>query len=62
MHGRLAAAADHPDVRSWERELTDAARREQEEKVLFDRELFYAIQPRERLEALSAEYRRQFGG
>jgi hypothetical protein len=62
MHGRLAAAADHPDVRRWEQELSDAALREREEKDLFDRELFYAIQPRERLEALAAQYRSAFAG
>jgi hypothetical protein len=61
MHGRLAAAADHPAIKDWERELADAERREQEEKGLFDRELFYAIQPRERLEGLVEQYRSQFG-
>ena len=60
MHGRLASAADHPDLRRWEQDLADAARREQEEKDLFDRELFYALQPRERLERLAAQYRAAF--
>ena len=61
MHGRLAAAAAHPALRRWEQELADATAREQEEKDLFDRELFYAIQPRERLEGLLAHYRGHFG-
>jgi hypothetical protein len=62
MHQRLSAAAGHPAIRQWERELADAGRREQEENDLFDRELFYAIQPRERLEALIGQYRSHFGG
>jgi hypothetical protein len=60
MHSRLAAAADHPDLRRWEHDLAEATAREQEEKELFDRELFYAIQPRERLEGLVAQYRSLF--
>ena len=60
-HGRLSAAVDHPDLRRWEQELADATHREQEEHDLFDRELFYAIQPRERLEGLAAQYRSRFG-
>jgi hypothetical protein len=60
MHGRLASAANHPEVLRWERELADAGRREQEEAEWFDRELFYAVQPRERLESLLAQYRAPF--
>lgn len=59
MHGRLAAAAGHPDLLHWEQEFADASRREQEEEDLFDRELFYAIQSRERLEYLVEHYRTQ---
>ena len=60
MHRRLEGAANHPALRSWEQELAGATRREQEEKELFDRELFYAIQSRQRLEALLCQYRAQF--
>lgn len=60
MHNRLAAAARHPDIRRWEQELADAGVREQQEQELFDRELFYAIQSRDRLETLIGEYRDQF--
>jgi hypothetical protein len=31
-------------------------------QTLFDRELFYAIQPRERLEQMMYKYREQFRG
>ena len=62
MRHRLAAvASEHPDLRRWEQSLADAARREQEEKDLFDRELFYGVQPRERLTALVEQYRSRLG-
>lgn len=60
MHGRLAAAANHPDLRRWEQEFADAGRREQEEEDLFDRELFCAVQSRERLERVIEHYRGEF--
>jgi hypothetical protein len=62
MHRRLNAAADHPAVREWERQLEEAERRDAEEKDLFDRELFYALQPRERLQELIRQYRTPFSG
>jgi hypothetical protein len=62
MHRRLdAAAADHPALRQWERQLQQAEEREREEQELFDRELFYALQPRERLESLIVRYRDALG-
>jgi hypothetical protein len=60
MHNRLAAASDHPAIRRWEQEREAAERHEQEEKELFDRELFYAIQPRERLGHVIDSYRARF--
>ena len=57
MHGKLAAAARHPDIVRWERRREEAEAREQEERVVFDRELFYAIQPQERLSMLIDRYR-----
>jgi hypothetical protein len=44
----------------WEQEREAAERREQEEKDLFDRELFYALQPRERLTEIIETYRVRF--
>ena len=61
MHHRLARAANYPAILEWEQQLAEAERRELEEKDLFDRELFYAIQSRERLEGLISRYRAQFG-
>ena len=57
MHDRLSAAWAMPPVKDWEQNLRLAEERAQEERVLFDRELFYAIQPRERLTALIDRYR-----
>jgi len=53
MHHKLAnAASHHPALQGWEQKLQDTERRKQAERLLFDRELFYAIQPVERLAAL----------
>jgi hypothetical protein len=50
MHDRLeAAATDNPALQDWSARLTEARQRAQDERVLLDRELFYAIQPVERL-------------
>jgi hypothetical protein len=57
MHNELdAAAADHPGLAQWRRELAAAKSRAREEQSVFDRELFYALQPRERLEQMIARY------
>ena len=61
MHGRLAAAARHPDILRWERDRAAAEVREQEERVVFDRELFYAIQPEDRLAGMIETYRGALG-
>jgi hypothetical protein len=53
MHHKLAdAAGRHPGLQRWEQKLQDSERREQAERLLFDRELFYAIQPADRLAGL----------
>lgn len=58
MHHRLAdAAGHHPALQGWEQKLQDTERHHQGERLLFDRELFYAIQPTERLETLIERYR-----
>jgi hypothetical protein len=61
MHDRIAAAvATHPALRTWEQKVQETAEREQEERAVFDRELFYAIQPAERLQQMIERYRAAF--
>jgi len=60
MHDRLSAAWLLPQVREWEKRFREAEQRQQEERTLFDRELFYALQPAERLEQLITRYRGEF--
>jgi hypothetical protein len=60
MHRRLTAAARHPAILEWERNLEETERNEREEAEVFDRELFYAIQPAERLESVIHNYRTAF--
>ena len=53
MHRELSAAAvNHPKLAEWERRLIDTRERESEESAIFDRELFYALQPKDRLESM----------
>ena len=40
--------------------MNDAVRQNADERGLFDRELFYAIQPRQRLEGLIEKYAAAF--
>jgi hypothetical protein len=61
MHDRLdAAAVNHPAMRQWERELDETRRQERRDEVLFNRELFYAVQPRARLQEMIERYRAEF--
>ena len=46
----------------WRKRMGEAGQQLQEEAELFDRELFYAIQPRQRLEAMIARVNDGFGG
>jgi hypothetical protein len=62
MHDQLSAAWAAPGANHWDQRLREAEERAQAERVLFDRELFYAIQPRERLMALIGQYRERFSG
>lgn len=57
---RLRAALTDPALQKWEGRLSRAKVQLIEEKTLFDRELFYAIQPRQRLESLIERYREAF--
>jgi hypothetical protein len=62
MHRELSAAAvNHPKLAEWEQLLSDTRVRESEESAIFDRELFYALQPRERLESMVATFARKMG-
>jgi hypothetical protein len=55
-----SAAANDPAIRKWEKRMIEAKVQLQDEKTLFDRELFYAIQPRPRLSELIDHYRESF--
>jgi hypothetical protein len=59
MQGKLkaAAASRPPELLRWERLREEAEAREQEERVIFDRELFYAMQPADRLTMMIDRYR-----
>jgi len=61
MHDRLAAAArTHPAIADWQQRVADTNRRMADESPLFDREFFYALQPRERLASLIELYQSCF--
>ena len=61
MHRELATAArNHPSVLKWEEQFRDAQARETEESAIFDRELFYALQPRERLSQMVDRFAERF--
>lgn len=62
MHRKLTDAWKSRAIRDWDQRLRETEARVAEERVLFDRELFYAIQPRERLGALIDQYRAAFMG
>ena len=54
------ARQEHPAIKQWEERLRETQRTDAEDAPLFDRELFYAVQPGERLDALMDRYRRLF--
>jgi hypothetical protein len=61
MHRELAAAqVEHPAIKEWEEEFRATQRADAEDAPLFDRELFYAVQPRERLDVLIQRYGEHF--
>jgi hypothetical protein len=61
MHDRLAETVQiHPSIGEWQRRMSQTLRQNADEQGMFDRELFYAIQPRERLEGLIEGYRERF--
>jgi hypothetical protein len=60
LHDKLAAAQSRPELKKWEQHFARAQSRVQEEKALFDRELFYALQPADRLKSMIDRYREAF--
>jgi hypothetical protein len=63
MRDRLeSAAASNPTLSDWAKRLEEMQRQAQQERVLFDRELFYAIQPEDRLSEMVEKYRTAFEG
>jgi hypothetical protein len=56
MHGNLAQYSASPAMRQWSARLEEATRTQMRQKAVFDRELFFAIQPEERLRALISRY------
>jgi len=61
MHTRRAEAVRiHPSIRTWQQRMDDAIRQSAHDRAMFDRELFYAIQPKERLEGLIGKYAEAF--
>jgi len=60
MHARLSEGRYRPEYQAWEQRIQQARQRLAEETDLFDRELFYALQPQSRLEELVGKYRAEF--
>jgi hypothetical protein len=60
MHQRLAAESNGPAVQEWERQFRAAQDESKRQTALFDRELFFAIQPAERLIGMIKRYSAAF--
>ena len=61
MHTRLrAAAVEHPAMMQWRQRFESGKRRRELEESIFDRELFFGVQPVARLQGLVEQYREQF--
>ncbi len=60
MHRRLAEARTDPRLQQWEQKWKEALEHAREDQVIFDRELFYAVQPRDRLESMIEQYTQMF--
>ena len=56
MHAMLDGQAHSPQYEQWQRQYDSAKSLAQEQTVLDDRELFFAIQPEDRLNMLIAKY------
>jgi hypothetical protein len=60
MHARLAQQSASPGMQEWQRRLDEATREQMTQKAIFDRELFFAMQPEERLREAIARYESEF--
>ncbi len=56
MHAALSAAQRGEAYGDWQQRLENARTQAERQKDLFDRELFYAIQPAERLRGMIKKY------
>ena len=59
---RHAAILTSEVIKNWQTRLEDGRSQFQREKTTFDRELFYGIQPRDRLTTLIERYQQAFAG
>jgi hypothetical protein len=63
MHRELSrAASENPALQRWQTKLQQTQEQEKQDETLFDRELFYALQPRERLQRMIERYRSEIDG
>ena len=61
MHGRLAETVQiHPSIGAWQQRMKQAINQSAAEQGMFDRELFYAIQPKDRLVEMIGKYQDRF--
>jgi hypothetical protein len=56
MHARLAQQRAEPGIQAWSARLEEATREQLRQKAVFDRELFFAIQPEDRLREMISRY------
>jgi hypothetical protein len=61
MHAKLAQQAASPAMREWTRRLEETTREQMRQKTLFDRELFFALQPEDLLRQMISRYDAAFG-
>src|SRR5205823_10164955 len=52
IHSRLSELHHAPQYQQWETQLEQARKTQHEEQEFFDRELFYGLQPKQRLMGL----------
>jgi hypothetical protein len=60
MHARLEAMTLEPPYRDWQQRLDAAQQARHQQEGIFDRELFYLLQPQSRLQTLIGRYHEQF--
>jgi hypothetical protein len=60
MHDALAAHARAPALQDWQRRLAETQAEQERQRVIFDRELFYALQPADRLRRVIEQYEQAF--